>query len=260
MSYSPDNIPETMRKAPLSKRARKAVYKQIARLRDTISDMSPNWLRRFFAPIYDYAEMIFVDHGMFRTPYANRHKVSERAWRSSQPWPHQIRYYAQELGIRTILNLRGPRDCGSDRLERKACEDYGIVMRDDLQVRSRGAPSRTTILGLRDYFSSLQYPILLHCKAGADRASLISALYLIIMEDVPVEKAREQLSMRFGHFKQAKTGILDHFFEQYLAYKAVHDISFMEWVETVYDEDGLMNSFQSERWTSLLVDRILNRE
>ena len=133
-------------------------------------------------------------------------------------------------------------------------------MRDDLQVRSRGAPSRETILGLKDFFSSLNYPILLHCKAGADRASLVSTLYLILMEDVPVEEAKKQLSMRFGHFKQAKTGILDYFFETYLTYRETHDISFMEWVETVYDEDALEHSFTSGRWSNLLVDKLLNRE
>ncbi len=249
-----------MRKPLSTKRARKAVYRQLRRLKSSIANVSPDWLRCWFAPKYDYFEMIFVDHGMFRTPYANRHKVADNVWRSSQPWPHQIRYYAQNLGIKTVLNLRGPRDCGSDRLERKACEAHGITLRDDLQVRSRGAPSRDTILGLKAYFDSLSYPMLLHCKAGADRASLVSALYLILMEDVPVEIARTQLSLRYGHFKQAKTGILDHFFDTYLAYSSAHDISFLEWVETVYDEDDLKKSFQSERWSSLLVDRILNRE
>ncbi|WP_319412546.1 protein tyrosine phosphatase [uncultured Cohaesibacter sp.] len=260
MSYSPDNIPNARSKVPFTKRARKIVYRRLARLRSSIAEMSPLWLRRFFAPIYDYFEMIFIDHGMFRTPYANRHRISDNAWRSSQPWPHQIRYYAQTLGIRTIVNLRGPRECGSDRLERKACEANGITLRDDLQVRSRAAPSRETILGLKSYFESLNYPILLHCKAGADRASLVSVLYLILMENVPVEQAQAQLSIRFGHFKQAKTGILDHFFEEYLSYSADHDISFLQWVETVYDEAALQNSFHSGRWSSLLVDRILNRE
>ena len=55
-------------------------------------------------------------------------------------------------------------------------------------------------------------------------------LYLILMENVPVEQAQAQLSIRFGHFKQAKTGILDHFFEEYLSYSADHDISFLQWV------------------------------
>nr|WP_321481774.1 protein tyrosine phosphatase [uncultured Cohaesibacter sp.] len=260
MSYSPENIPNAMSKVRFTKRARKVLFRQLVRLRNAIIDISPAWLRRFFAPIYDYFEMIFIDHGMFRTPYANRHKVSPNAWRSSQPWPHQIHYYAKNLGIRTILNLRGPRDCGSDRLERKACEAYGIDLRDDLKVRSRGAPSRETILGLKSYFESLSYPILLHCKAGADRASLMSALYLILREDVPVEEARAQLSMRYGHFKQAKTGILDHFFEEYLRYNETHDISFLEWVETVYDEKALESSFKSDRWSNLIVDRLLRRE
>ena len=113
---------------------------------------------------------------------------------------------------------------------------------------------------MRDFFEELEYPILLHCKSGADRAGLVSTLYQHIMQDVPIEKARSQLSLRFGHVKQAKTGMLDFFFEQYLDYAKDHDIAFLDWVETVYDEDELIRSFHSGRWSNILVDKVLRRE
>ena len=260
MSQSNNKAPQHTDKVAWTKRSRKAVYKQIGRARDGVARRSPPWMRAFFGPIYNYLDMYFIDHGMFRVIYANRYQISANAWRSSQPWPHQVRYLANKKGVKTILNLRGERDCGSFRLETLACEKHGIELRNDLKVYSRDAPSKETILSLKPYFEQLTYPILLHCKSGADRVGLVSTLYLHLVENVPMEEARMQLSLKYGHFKQAKTGILDYFIDEYIAYNSANNMPFLEWVETVYDPQSLKQSFHSERWSSLLVDRILNRE
>ena len=43
----------------------------------------------------------------------------------------------------------------------------------------------------------------MHCKSGADRAGLMSALYLILNQNVPVDKAKDQLSFKYLHLKHA---------------------------------------------------------
>jgi len=45
-------------------------------------------------------------------------------------------------------------------------------------------------------FGTLEYPILMHCKSGADRVGLMSALYLHTRHGVPISEARRQLSLR----------------------------------------------------------------
>lgn len=45
-----------------------------------------------------------------------------------------------------------------------------------------------------------QKPILIHCKAGADRSGLASALYMAAIARVGEATAEGQLSIRFGHF------------------------------------------------------------
>jgi protein tyrosine/serine phosphatase len=42
-------------------------------------------------------------------------------------------------------------------------------------------------------------PLLIHCKDGADRAGLASALYLAIVKRVDPKMAEAQLSFRYGH-------------------------------------------------------------
>ena len=100
------------------------------------------WGRQVFGNARSYLDMLFVDHGIFRVAYLNRYRLGERAWRSAQPSPHQIRAMARE-GIRTIVNLRGERRCGSYRLEKSACERYGITL-VNFHIRGRRAPSRFT--------------------------------------------------------------------------------------------------------------------
>ena len=100
----------------------------------------------------------------------------------------------------------------------------------------------------------------MHCKSGADRAGLMGVLYLHFAEQVPIEKARRQLCVRFGHFRSADTGILDFIFERYVQDNARTPMPFMDWVETVYDPDALRQEFRSKGWANRLVDGVLRRE
>ena len=69
-----------------------------------------------------------------------------------------------------------------------------------------------------------------------------------------------QLHWRYGHFKQAKTGILDHFFELYGTYAERRPIAFYDWVDQVYDPEETARSFKSREWANAVVDRVLERE
>jgi protein tyrosine/serine phosphatase len=205
-----------------------------------------------------WTNMVLVDHGVFRLVYLNRHQVTTRLWRSAQPAPHQLARFAREGG-RTIVNLRGGREHGSWPLQREACERFGLTL-TEFVVRSREAPDRATILAARDFFEGLAYPALVHCKSGADRAGFFAALYLVLHEGRPVREAMGQLHPRFGHFRFAKTGILDAFFEAYLAEGEAKGLSFLDWVERVYDPQALTERFRASFWSGLLVDRLLRRE
>ncbi|ALA17959.1 MULTISPECIES: tyrosine-protein phosphatase [Chelatococcus] len=205
-----------------------------------------------------WVNMVFVDHGIFRLAYLNSHRVTERFWRAAQPAPHQIRAAAR-AGVRTIVNLRGGREYGSWPLEREACEQLGIRL-TDFVVRSRGAPDRATILAAKDFFETLDYPVLVHCKSGADRAGFMAALYLIIHEKRPVAEAMRQLSLRFGHFRFAKTGILDAFFETYRREGEPRGQDFLTWVAESYDPERLEREFKPGFFSDIVVDRIMRRE
>lgn len=242
----------------IAKEQRRALRKRLRGWRLALTDASPPWLRRTVGPVVHYADMLLVDHGVFRLFYLNKHQLGSKAWRSAQPAPHQIATIAA-LGVRTIINLRGARVCGSYWLEQGACERHGLKL-VDYQVRSRAAPSKEEILGARELLETVEYPILLHCKSGADRAGLMSTLYKIVHENCPVGEAKAQLALKFGHIRQSDTGILDYFFERYLDDAAKAPIDFFEWVERIYDPDELLRTYRSSGWANVITNRILRRE
>jgi protein tyrosine/serine phosphatase len=206
-----------------------------------------------------WANMLLVDHGVFRLAYLNWHAVAPgRLWRSAQPAPHQLAWFRRQ-GVRTVISLRGGREHGSWQLQREACARQGLEL-VEFVVRSREAPDRDTILAAKALFEGIGYPAVMHCKSGADRAGFAAALYLVLHEGVPVAEAMRQLSARFGHFRFAKTGILDAFFAAYRAEGEARGLGFLEWVETAYDPDALTRAFRTRAWSDFWVDRVLRRE
>lgn len=205
-----------------------------------------------------WTNMLFVDHGVFRLAYLNAHKVSDRLWRAAQPAPGDIAWFAR-VGVKTVVNLRGGREYGAWPLEREACERHGLAL-VDFVLRSREAPDRETLLAAPAFFESLQYPVLVHCKSGADRAGMFAALFLLMHEKRPLAEAMAQLSLRYGHFRFAKTGILDAFFAMYVRDGAAKGKPFLDWVREDYDPARLAASFRPSFWSDLLVDRIIHRE
>ncbi len=205
-----------------------------------------------------WANMLFSDHGVFRLIYPNRARVSDVLWRSSQPSPGQIAWFAARGG-RTVVNLRAGREYGSWPLQREACERHGLKL-VEFVLRSREAPSRETLLGARAFFEELEYPVLVHCKSGADRAGLFAALFLLVTQGATVAEARRQLSMRFGHFRFAKTGILDAFLDAYEREGERKGVAFLDWVERSYDPAAVTEQFRPGFWSTLVADRIIRRE
>lgn len=205
-----------------------------------------------------WTHSILGDHAFVRMIYLNRHRVAPNLWRSAQPTPYQIAGFARR-GVRTVVSLRGGRRHGSWPLEIEACARHGLRF-VELVVRSRGAPDRDTILAAAKFFETLDYPALIHCKSGADRAGFVAALYMILREGASANEALKQLSFRYGHFHWSKTGILDAFFEHYRDEGEAKGIPFLEWVEKHYDPVALERDFRPHFWASLISDRILRRE
>ena len=138
--------------------------------------------------------MIVKDHGFLRFCYHNFHQVDEKLYRSNMPTPLRIKQYSK-LGIKTIINLRGVRKDGGWLLENEACEKYNIKL-IDFRARSRAAPEKDMIFKAEKLFKSIEYPALIHCKSGADRAGIMCTLYMLMHKKEHPNIAKNQLSWK----------------------------------------------------------------
>jgi protein tyrosine/serine phosphatase len=206
-----------------------------------------------------YADLMVNDHAFIRMAYRYFHRIGPDMYRSSQPTPGQMPGLAG-MGVRTVINLRGRRqNCGSYFFEVRACARLGIEL-IDFPVRSRDVPRKDDLFGARDLWGRLSGPTVMHCKAGADRVGLMSVLYQFVALGLPMAQAQRQLSWRYGHLRQSKTGILDHFFDSFRASGGESVDDFYQWVEHDYDPAAMKAGFRSRPWANIVMDRVLGRE
>ncbi len=206
-----------------------------------------------------YLNYLWNDHAYLRLRFRNAHWVSDELVRTNQPWPFQLEQWKAQ-GIKTIVNLRGGFDASFHALEKDACERLGLTL-VDFTITSREVPSRARVHGAKALFESLEYPALMHCKSGADRAGIMSVFYMHFRKGVPIREALEQLSLKYLHVKAGKTGVLDYTFERYLDQGEPKGLSFLEWVDSPdYDEAAIKADFRSNMWGRLLTDGLWKRE
>ena len=235
--------------------------------------------------------MHLVDHGVVRAVYNNFHDLGGGMYRLSQPSPAQLRAYKDQLGIKTVVNLRGDHGYGSYAMEVEACRELGITLVDH-RMYSRQPPTVQTLEATKALFESIVYPALMHCKSGADRAGIGAVLYRHFRLGVPISEARQELNWRYGHFNFGKTAVLDYFLQRYLdesgSESAATDpqaalppppegvsrlgsgpastqpMSFTEWMRTRYDKEALHHDFHRLRKENgigdWILDKVLHRE
>ncbi|OHB35538.1 MAG: protein tyrosine phosphatase [Phenylobacterium sp. RIFCSPHIGHO2_01_FULL_70_10] len=204
-------------------------------------------------------DYMWNDHAFLRLRFQNAHWISDELVRTNQPSPEQLAGWKAK-GIKTIINLRGGFDGSFHVLEKEACERLGLTL-VDFTITSREVPSRARVLGARDLFQNIEYPALMHCKSGADRAGIMSVFYMHFRKGKTIREAMDQLHLRYLHVKAGKTGVLDYTFERYLAEGEPAGLSFIEWVESpAYDPDAIKADFRAQWWGNMLTERWLKRE
>ena len=205
-----------------------------------------------------WSDSLFVDHAIFRSVWYNFAAVEPgRLYRSNHPTPARLAAVVRRYRIKTLINLRGPRFCGSDALSRETAARLGIA-HVDAPLESRGAPHKDRLLRLAGIFEGMTEPALMHCKSGADRAGL-AAGFFVMLNGGTSREALAQLSWRYGHFNRSRTGILDAFFVRYAA-DAEGRIPFYDWLRDEYDEAALRKDFVAGGLASFINDKILVRE
>ena len=198
-----------------------------------------------------YWRHFWHDHAYVRLGRSNAHWLSDELVRANQPWPFQVKAW-RDRGIRTIVNLRVGVDA-HHVLEQEACDRYG-VKQVRFAVTALAAPSREQVLGAKQLFDELEYPAMMHCKSGADRAGMMSVLYLHFRQRQPISEAIRQLDFfKFGHVRGPRTGVLDYLFEKYMREAEPLGVSYEDWVRSpAYDAAAITQEHRAQWWGALI--------
>lgn len=133
---------------------------------------------------------------------ANFHTIDPgMAYRSAQFDADQLTTAIELYGIRTVINLRGanPGELWYDE-EIEVSEGLGITHVDH-RMSAKSLPSPEVLTAIVDTLQTAEYPILIHCRAGADRTGAISAVYRILMMGHERNDAMAELSLYYLHFQ-----------------------------------------------------------
>lgn len=141
--------------------------------------------------------------------------VPGRVYRSAQLSPEDLTAVVQAHGIRTVVNLRGcaaPWPWYLDEARVTAALD---INQEDICLSPCRLPPVSELRRLVEVLDRTEYPVLLHCRRGADRTGLASAIALLLETGASYGAGRWQLGPRFGHVALGPTSALDDFFARY---------------------------------------------
>jgi protein tyrosine phosphatase (PTP) superfamily phosphohydrolase (DUF442 family) len=158
--------------------------------------------------------------------------------RSAQPTTELLRLIRQyHLG--SILNLRGgsPADWWYEAEVKTATESS--VTYYDLPLNATRRPSRRELLMLIDLLERCTYPLLIHCKSGADRTGLATAIYRMVRMGEPPDRAIQAFSLEFYHIPLGGPEHLHEPLDEYAAWLRGNNLNhtpdrFRAWVMNDY--------------------------
>lgn len=134
------------------------------------------------------------------TLFDNFHEVIPgEFYRSAQPSTADLEQYVRDHHIRTVINLRGPSERqGWYKDELAASQRLGVRHLDFRMSAERelsDAEANELIATMRD----APKPLLIHCRSGADRTGLASALYLAAIAKRSEWASERQMWVIYGH-------------------------------------------------------------
>jgi hypothetical protein len=161
-----------------------------------------------------------------------------RVIRAAQPTT-RLSDIIKEHHLASILNLRG----GSFKdawytAEVRSADAAGVAF-FDLPLNATRRPTRRELLQLIDTLDRCRYPLLIHCKAGADRTGLASAIYLMMHRGEPPRQALRTFTLFHSHVPLFGPEHLHEPLDEYAAWldqmKFDHTPQrFREWVKHEY--------------------------
>ncbi len=168
---------------------------------------------------------------------SNLHTVEHnKVYRSKQMDGSELEKIIKRYNIKTVLNLRGEKNGRwTSKEEKGLCQKLGVA-HYDFKMRCEGIINEEKlILDLYEIFDKADYPLLMHCAGGKDRAGAASTLYLVQYKKTTIDEAFHQLTdFKYGNGLFKRRSELKNFFSEY---KKNRHKDFRAWIEERVEKD-----------------------
>ena len=137
-----------------------------------------------------------------------------KLYRSAQLKTDELEETIKKYGIKTVISLRGwpgktaYYDAEADTLARLKTQFLAIDLDDKFY------PPEKELKKLFTAFENGMYPMLIHCRVGADRTGMVAALYQQVYMNKSVKESLKQLTFANWHvplFKPAMSAFVKKF-------------------------------------------------
>ncbi len=138
----------------------------------------------------------------------------ERLYRSAQLSTQELKEVVEKYHIKTVISLRGSPgrtmyyETEAETLEKLKITFIPVALSDEYY------PNEVYLKEIFHQFDHGQYPMLIHCRVGADRTGMIAALYQLTYMKKSLNQALEQLKFKYWHvplFKPAMVNFVKKF-------------------------------------------------
>jgi protein tyrosine/serine phosphatase len=157
---------------------------------------------------------------MFGVRFSENFDVIEPgvAYRSGQLRPDELDAIVRQLGIRSIVSLSPPEPDQPWYRGEVAISAERRIARYEMPLSPRKELTSEELCQLLTLLKETPKPVLIHSKNGADLAGLAAAMFRYAIASRTAEEAKNQLSIRYGHFPVllSGTGAMDASFERFV--------------------------------------------
>ena len=143
-----------------------------------------------------------------------------RVYRSGQLSAGALAKTVRALGVKTVLNLRGPNPDRAWYREELAATTAAGATQVDFAMSSSEWLSRSQLRALVRTLDSAEYPVLIHCEWGSERTGLVSAVSELLRPGGRLADAENQFTIRHMFLRVKDGKVMAEHLDEYAAWLA----------------------------------------